>query len=129
MRTNKQIEERERFMRWYLTVRDTPKWKVHHAEVLARWRKRTHYNERSLGYAKQYAVKHPEAIIAHNAVTHARERGEIIRPKRCEECHKIPRRGRDGRTQIQAHHHNGYENLLDVRWLCRACHGKLSRKH
>ncbi len=48
--------------------------------------------------------------------------GRITRPKICESCGKKPKRGDDGRSGIEAHHHKGYDKPLDVRWLCIPCH-------
>ncbi len=59
---------------------------------------------------------------AHYLVAKAIKRGELVRPKSCEECRKSPPPNRRGAAQIQAHHHNGYENPLDVQWLCPTCH-------
>ena len=62
--------------------------------------------------AKEYT---PEA--AHSMVSKAVERGELIRPDRCERCGSPPGddRGIHG-------HHEDYSKPLDVVWLCRKCH-------
>ncbi len=43
--------------------------------------------------------------------------GQLTRPNICELC------GEEEYTQ--AHHANGYDNPLDVWWLCLSCHGRL----
>jgi hypothetical protein len=49
-------------------------------------------------------------------------KGELVRRASCEECGKTLPPNRRGAAQIQAHHHNGYDNPLDVQWLCPTCH-------
>lgn len=63
---------------------------------------------------------------AQNIMEKAIERGELVRPDRCETCGKTPRRGRDGRSLIQGHH-DDYNKPLDVRWLCQPCHHEWHR--
>jgi hypothetical protein len=45
--------------------------------------------------------------------------GRLIKPDRCEVCHK--------RTKLSGHHHAGYtrEHWLDVTWVCSCCHAAL----
>lgn len=47
--------------------------------------------------------------------------GVISRPQKCSNCGEEKKR-RDGVTAIQAHHHKGYDNPLEVVWLCSLCH-------
>ncbi len=42
-------------------------------------------------------------------------RGKVRRGTSCQECGA-------GGVRIEGHHHNGYDNPLDVQWLCRLCH-------
>lgn len=51
---------------------------------------------------------------ARSALTNAINRGDVTRPRSCSKC------GAPG--EIEAHHHNGYKNPLDVQWLCIQCH-------
>lgn len=44
------------------------------------------------------------------------QNGKLVRPDRCESCKRK-------RKHIEAHH-DDYAKPLDVRWLCRKCHGK-----
>lgn len=53
---------------------------------------------------------------ARAAVREAIRRGELIRPEKCETCFK------KGKTHA---HHDDYDNLLDVRFLCPSCHVKV----
>lgn len=66
--------------------------------------------------ARRYAAKYPERIKANRMATRAIERGELIRPDRCEECDKKPYF-----AKIHAHH-DDYTKPLDIRWLCGSCH-------
>lgn len=56
----------------------------------------------------------------------ALENGVLVRPDRCEICGEADIPCKDGRSSIQAHHHNGYEGAaaLDIQWLCITCHRK-----
>jgi hypothetical protein len=45
--------------------------------------------------------------------------GNVVKPKRCEEC------GAEGR--IEAAHHD-YDRPLWIRWLCRSCHVKWDKR-
>lgn len=50
-------------------------------------------------------------VLARNATTNARRRGEL-KPQPCVDCGKSP---------SQAHHED-YSRPLDITWLCRDCH-------
>jgi hypothetical protein len=52
--------------------------------------------------------------LVHALVTVAIQTGVLERPPCCEEC---------GRFRFAVAHHDDYRNPLDVRWLCRECHG------
>lgn len=55
---------------------------------------------------------------AFRKLCYAIKTGKIIKPKRCQLCGSI--------KNLDAHHWHGYDedNILDVQWLCRACHKK-----
>lgn len=59
---------------------------------------------------------------ARGKVRHAIDMGVLVRPTTCERCGQLGRPSKDGRATIHAHHINGYENALDVQWLCVKCH-------
>lgn len=44
-------------------------------------------------------------------------RGKIIKPRACDGCSRVVTA-----NLLHGHHHNGYENALDVLWLCHSCH-------
>jgi len=52
---------------------------------------------------------------AQHAVARAIDRGDLIRPATCDECHK------EGKV---IGHHEDYSKPLEVQWLCPKCHGK-----
>ena len=55
---------------------------------------------------------------AHRRVAYAVKTGKLIRQP-CESC---------GATERVHAHHDDYDRPLDVRWLCRKCHGREHRK-
>jgi hypothetical protein len=63
-------------------------------------------------------VKWSDRHRARRLLQGAVARGEIVRPKECQEC------GVGGRIDG---HHPDYTKPLDVMWLCRRCHMKLHR--
>ncbi len=60
---------------------------------------------------------------AYRAVRSAIERGALVRPSTCARCNDAPSPASDGRSRIQAHHHD-YDKPLDVEWICARCHRK-----
>jgi hypothetical protein len=58
---------------------------------------------------------------ARRAIKLAVKHGRMVRPQNCSQC---GRSGvtKDGRAFVHAHHHEGYDNPLDVIWLCARCH-------
>lgn len=62
---------------------------------------------------------------AHRAVAKAIQEGKLTRPKKCEKCGEEPGNDIGGKSKIVAHHHKGYENPLDVQWLCQRCNIRL----
>ena len=55
--------------------------------------------------------------VAREKLRYAVRQQKIQKPGRCDECQEpTPPEKLDG------HHHKGYENPLDVEWLCRPCH-------
>lgn len=60
-------------------------------------------------------------IGARTAIRRAIESGSITRPEACERCGAKNRSCSDGRSYLQAHHHD-YLKPLDVEWICALCH-------
>lgn len=48
-------------------------------------------------------------------------RSELSRPDTCELCGNAPSKENAQRSRIVAHHWNGYDNPLDIWWICRRC--------
>ena len=57
---------------------------------------------------------------AQNILEKAIEKGLVVRKTKCETC-GYEGEFANGRTAIQAHHHD-YNRPLDVTWLCQKCH-------
>jgi len=74
------------------------------------WRASLEYRRK---YEKEYRIKFPEKVSAHQAVHRAIRKGTLIRPDTCEDCGK--------RGSIEASH-NDYSKPLEVNWLCKKCH-------
>lgn len=86
-----------------------------------RWREenREHVAAREAARRQREFGKARAREIARNAI----RRGDLRRPKVCDECGSKGQPTRDGRSPIQVHH-DDYSKPLDVRWLCTACHRK-----
>ncbi|MPV69414.1 hypothetical protein [Burkholderia sp. BE17] len=70
--------------------------------------------------AQQKRILYPEKILARQSLNNAVKRGDVVRPDVCEQC---------GISTAVAAHHDDYSRPLQVRWLCRACHGKEHRTY
>lgn len=81
------------------------------------------YPERVRAANAAYQARHREefriVVNAGYAVREAVKAGRLVRPSTCEECSATDRR-------IDAAHHD-YSQPLDVRWLCKPCHGRWDR--
>lgn len=67
--------------------------------------------------SKEYRLKYPERVRAHQRVTDAIRRGKIIRLP-CNICGELKSEG----------HHEDYSKPLDVIWLCRIHHREADKK-
>jgi hypothetical protein len=81
-------------------------------------------------YNRTYVKTHYNSLIAtaRAAVGYAIKTGRLVPPESCQSCGTIPTR-RDGKRAIQAHHHNGYKDQLNVTWLCQCCHAQTHLNH
>jgi len=70
-----------------------------------------------LSTKKQYIERYPEKFDAQRAVMKAVMSGELTKGP-CEVC---------GETKDVDGHHDDYGKKLDVKWLCRPCHGRVHR--
>ena len=68
--------------------------------------------KRSIGPLPEVLPK-PDKMRCRALLAIALYRGELVRPKRCEKCHR----------ECTAHgHHSDYTRPLQVEWLCGSCH-------
>jgi hypothetical protein len=70
----------------------------------------------------------PVKAKARSAVLTALRQGRLVRPRSCEDCGQPSPNAIDGTATICAHHFEGYEFPLRVRWLCPKCHYKYDRR-
>jgi hypothetical protein len=114
-------------------------------ELQAAGRERNREQRRN--YSRRYYEEHREQILTAESQKHRRtgqhnppekaraqmtawlavQSGEL-EPQPCEGCGREQYETRDGRRGIHAHH-DDYDNPLEVRWLCYACHGKEHRRY
>ena len=87
-----------------------------HAADARQWRN-ANPNKEKPNYAKStraWKKRYPERDQANQAVHHAIDRGDLVRPDICEHC---------GRSDLPIEaSHTDYSRQLDVEWLCRPCH-------
>ena len=115
-----------RHSRWYKKIRDTITYRKildRQAEYSRRQENRAAINKSSRKYYRNNLNKIKARILVRVAIN----RGDIVRPKRCECCHKSPGSDRLGRSLLQAHHAD-YSKPFEIAWLCWRCHSKLKRR-
>jgi hypothetical protein len=78
-----------------------------------------HVKERRRLDNQRYRQRFPEKVNAALAVHQALQNGWLIKPKVCSIC---------GLQKDINAHHDDYLKTIDVRWLCRECHGFIHRK-
>jgi len=66
-----------------------------------------------------YYYADPVRAEAHRRVNNALRTGDLTRPDNCSRC---------GVACVTRGHHDDYSKPLEVRWLCRKCHGYIHRK-
>lgn len=70
------------------------------------------HSEKAKARSRRYTQENPEKRRAHRKLEWAIESGKMVRGF-CECC---------GNEKADAHHWRGYDNPLDVQWVCRSCH-------
>ena len=75
-------------------------WKEYHRKKQAEWRQRN-----------------PQKVKAHSIVSRAKKSGQLKPPKYCEICWN--------EGELEAHHEDHYLEL-EVTWLCKKCHDKIT---
>ena len=66
--------------------------------------------------------------VARGLVAKAIQKGTLVRPDRCPRCGEPEQRFRNGRTNIEGHHHD-YSKPLEVEWVCRTCHNAEQKEY
>lgn len=88
-----------------------------HYRYYADWYK-ANGRTRSINYAErnlEWRQTFPEKVKAHQQVSAAVNRGEVVKPLMCSKCLR--------ETRLHAHHYN-YEHFMNFVWLCASCHKK-----
>lgn len=70
-------------------------------------------NRQDLQYIKEYRARYPKKYKAHCAINNAVRDGRLIKPTHCEVCNSD--------FHVEGHH-DDYNKILEVRWLCAVCH-------
>jgi hypothetical protein len=73
---------------------------------------------------KKWKLNNPEKQHAQGVVKWLLESGQIVKPSTCSRCGTAEKKGRDGRSLLQAHHPD-YSKPKEVVWVCAPCHGEL----
>ena len=89
--------------------------------------RRPHRRKLHAVHVKTWREKNSEKTAAHDILNRAVKRGTVVRPDHCLACGAKPKPFLSGRSPIQAHHWHGYNNPLDVVWLCVPCHRKADK--
>jgi hypothetical protein len=95
---------------------------------------REKHAERKRQAAKEWRVKYPDRVAAHQREREAKwpekhkargkvkdlvRRGKIVKPTTCPRCET------EGVLAVDMHaHHHDYSKPLEVEWICRPCHNK-----
>lgn len=78
------------------------------------------YKRTNAGWFADYQRRYPGRCQARKIAQKAIDKGELIRPTVCSVC--------TNEGAIEAHH-DDYNHPLDVRWLCKTCHGTWHRNN
>lgn len=105
----KNAERRAQYERDYYASADGKK--VRRAAT-DRYRETENGRQHRRSDARRYAKEHPEKVRARKLLGRAVASG-LVTQGPCERCGSTPTDG----------HHDDYSKPLEVRWLCRACHG------
>ena len=110
--------------RWVASVQGTKKYILQRLRNQRKWLENPGSRDRMRELVRAWEQAHRDVVNAHHAVKYALRVGKLVRPERCSKCTDKPFPRLDGRSRLQAHHHNGYskDHRLDVIWLCAYCH-------
>lgn len=77
-------------------------------------------NRQGIEYVRQYREQNPKKYAAHIWINNAVRDGRLTKPDCCSEC--------SGTLQIEGHH-DDYDKITEVRWLCALCHKRWHAEH
>jgi len=77
-------------------------------------------NRNAIRHRAKVRATTPERYEAWMRLGIAVKRGDVLKPVTCQDCQR--------EVRLDGHHHRGYTDALDVRWLCRRCHKAAHRK-
>lgn len=72
---------------------------------------------------EEYQARKKKQGWASQIFRKAMKKGEVSRLDTCELCGRNPRK--EKRYDLVAHHWNGYDNPLDIWWICSRCNNIL----
>ena len=98
------------------------RWRDNHPNYIAPAARRYYSKHKDIINAriKKYKQANPEKHAARTLVNWSIRCGMLIRPDHCSQC--------GIKCKPDAHHHKGYDRPLEVQWLCRRCHCKITFK-
>jgi hypothetical protein len=110
-------EHRERMI-------NDPKWiekeRERNREKTKRYRA-SGLGKKSIEAMRQWRMRNRHKVKAQSIAHRAEKTGVIVQPANCQRC------GCPGNGKLDKHHHD-YNLPLDVKWVCKTCHGIEHRK-
>ena len=70
--------------------------------------------ELAADYRERFRDRDKKKVRAHRIINYHVKRGNIVKPEKCEICHRIP-------SRLSSHHHD-YDQPKNVVWVCGSCH-------
>ena len=113
---NRERVRRRVTLRHRMQMKTDPSYREKRRQISLRY----HYRHRLERIRYCRMVHKTTKYAARQSVRNAVKRKQIIKPESCEQC--------GSKSHLHAHHYNGYENPLDIRWLCHICHGEAHHK-
>jgi hypothetical protein len=96
------------------------RWFKAHPEYAKQYNKQYRAEHRHKFYELQIdrQRRHPDRVRANELTRNAKKNGTLVKAEHCEQCDN---------QRVEAHH-DDYSQPLNVRWLCKACHGLADRQ-
>jgi len=115
-------------LRWYLEARNKKEFLDKRLALQRAYLSKKKIREKDRERIKEFRKAHPEKVRAYGILHYSLRTGKIQKPYKCQRCGTIPKPRIDGRSRLQAHHHD-YSKPLDVKWLCSLCHAAINRRY